>query len=118
MSVKRKTVFMDIDGTIAKHQHTLSEMLSNRMELNDGVMDKITEWRAKDYYLVITTARPEGTRDTTVRQLAEAGIFYDQLVMGLPTGQRVVINDKKPDGTLTAGHVNLERNEGFSGIDI
>jgi len=116
MSVKRKTIFMDIDGTIAKHQETLSSMLDNPIELNDGVLDKIIEWRSKDYYLVITTARPEGTRSTTVRQLAEAGIFYDQLVMGLPTGKRIILNDKKPNGSLTAGSVNLERNEGFSSL--
>jgi hypothetical protein len=65
------------------------------------------------HYIILTTARPEGVRASTERQLHEAGIFYDQLVMGLPTGPRVLVNDAKPDGMKTAHAVNLVRDTGI-----
>ena len=96
MPAKRKTILMDIDGTI----------------------EKLLEWRVKEYYIVLTTARPEGCRAATIDQLRNAGVFYDQLVMGLPAGPRVLINDIKPDGTLTAEGINLERNTGIYEVDV
>ena len=38
--------------------------------------------------------------------------------MGLPAGPRVLINDMKPDGTITAEGVNLVRNEGIYEVDV
>jgi len=42
------------------------------------------------------------------------GIFYDILIMGLPRGERIIVNDSKPDGTKTATAINLVRNKGFT----
>jgi len=50
--------------------------------------------------------------------LHETGIFYDQLVMGLPTGPRVLVNDAKPDGMKTAYAVNLVRDTGIYEVDV
>ena len=41
----------------------------------------------------LTTTRPESFRDVTEKQLKDAGIPYDKLVLGIWHGQRVVIND-------------------------
>ena len=38
--------------------------------------------------------------------------------MGLGRGERVVINDRKPDGTQTARAINIDRNEGIGGIKL
>jgi len=38
--------------------------------------------------------------------------------MGLPAGPRVLINDIKPNGMLTAEAVNLVRNKGIYGVDV
>jgi len=54
----------------------------------------------------------------TVKQLQEAGIFYDQLIMGVGRGSRVLINDLKPDGAITAYSVNIERNKGLKEISL
>ena len=43
---------------------------------------------------------------------------YDQLIMGIGGGQRVLINDLKPDGSLTAGAINLNRNQGISNLEL
>lgn len=114
----RKTVLCDIDGTLIQHKDSLAEMVKGEMDVLPGVYFKLQEWREKDYYIVLTTARPEGSRGVTERQLAKVGIYYDQLVMGLPIGPRVVINDRKPDGTDTAQGVCVERNKGLSHVQI
>ena len=58
-------------------------------------------------------------RKSTEIQLAEAGIMYDQLIMGIGGGVRVLINDTKPYGDFnTAEAINLNRNEGIKNIKI
>jgi hypothetical protein len=57
-------------------------------------------------------------RKITESQLSEIGIFYDYLIMGITSGPRVLINDKKPDNEMTAFSFNLIRNEGIKNIDI
>jgi hypothetical protein len=61
------------------------------------------------------TGRRESTRKDTERQLSESGIIYDHLIMGISSGVRILINDKKPDGEKAAEAINLNRNEGFNG---
>ena len=57
-------------------------------------------------------------RKFTENQLFECGIAYDQLIMGLGRGERVLINDKKVDGTNTARAICIDRNDGIGGIDL
>ena len=118
MPAKRKTIFIDIDGTLFYHKDNLYHMAKDVPVLLDGTIEKFLEWRTKEYCIVLTTARPEGCRLATEEQLRNAGIFYDQLVMGLPAGPMVLINDIKPDGTLTAEAVNLVRNQGIYDIEV
>lgn len=113
----RKTILIDIDGTILKHHQNLNKMVADEPELIDGTIEKFLEWRKKQYYIVLTTARVEGLRQVTQKQLTDVGLFYDQLVMGLPNGPRVLINDKKPEGTVTATAYCIERDYGIRDID-
>jgi hypothetical protein len=114
----RHTIFSDIDGVLWEHLIDLPHMMTERPSLLPGVQEKFCEWRAKDYYIILTTARPEGCRRVTEDQLASYGLFWDQLVMGLPVGPRVLINDIKPSGLQTAIAVNLVRNTGLVGIYV
>ena len=44
---------------------------------------------------------------------------YDHLIMGLPNGDRVIINDKKPHGVRnTAYAINLVRNQGVEHVSL
>lgn len=113
MKSDRKTYFFDIDGTLVFHKDNLSEMIRGDMDVLDGTVETLLTLRSNGHYIVLTTARPEGVREATVRQLHDAGIFFDQLIMGLPTGPRILVNDKKPDGLHTAHSVNLERDKGI-----
>lgn len=47
------------------------------------------------------------------------GIFYDQLIMGLNRGERIIINDGKPNNDMvTTSAVQIKRNVGIKNIKI
>ena len=114
------TIFCDIDGTLVKHCSPFVATQPNfRMELLPGTLEKLEEWDRKGYNIILTTGRRESMRKETERQLAEVGIIYDQLLMGIGGGKRYLINDRKPNGTKNYDHaINLTRNEGINNIKI
>lgn len=113
----KKTLLVDCDGTILKHQGNLDKMLEVAEPIF-GVPECLKSLRATGWYIVITTARPEWSRYKTMEQLDRNGIVYDQLVMGLPTGKRVVLNDAKPDIPVMAEAHTLVRDKGFAHLDF
>jgi len=115
---KQKTFFIDIDGTLVSHKNNLYNMVMNDMEVLPSVIDKFLEWRKDGHYIVLTTARAEGVRYSTEKQLSKVGIFYDKLVMGLTNGQRVLINDTKSDGVPSAVAYSITRDAGLGEVDI
>ena len=88
------------------------------MELLEGTIEKLMEWDVKGYNIILTTGRRESMRAVTEKQLSEIGIFYDQLIMGIGGGPRVLINDNKPNGEAYASAINIERNKGIKDIQI
>ncbi len=114
------TIFCDIDGTLVKH---CSPFIATRpdfhMELLPGTLSKLEEWDRAGHNIILTTGRRESMRKITEKQLAEVGIIYDQLIMGIKGGKRVLINDRKPNGTKNyASAINLTRNEGINNLKI
>lgn len=119
MDTRPKTIICDIDGTIVKHELPYKNTSSSKkLELLPGTIEKFSEWDAKGYNIILMTGRKESLRLNTEKQLAEVGIFYDKLIMGVGGGPRIIINDNKPDGTQTAFSCSLSRNEGISKLDI
>ena len=112
-----KSIFCDIDGTILRHHGSLSTQIVNPPELLEGVLKKFNEWDKKRYNIILITARRESLRELTENQLANLGIFYDHLIMGLGGGDRILVNDRKLDNDKdTAYAVNLDRNEGLKNV--
>jgi len=117
--INTKTLFLDIDGTLVQHVNpSVSSLPNHEMNVLNGTIEKLLEWNKKGYSIILTTGRRESNRDMTIKQLQKAGIFYDQLIMGVGRGPRIVINDKKPDGMMTAYAINIERNNGLKDINI
>lgn len=115
----KKTLFIDIDGTLWKHQGSLHKMFTEEMEILPGVIDKLNEWDSRGYKIILTTGRKECMREQTVRELHKNGIFYDQLVMGLTRGERILINDIKPNNDMkVATSIEIERNKGLKDVNI
>jgi hypothetical protein len=115
--VKNRVIFLDIDGVILKHHGGSSSVLPfNPTTPLEGVKEKIDEWEIDGAQIILTTGRKESYREFTEKQLFESGIAYDMLIMGLGRGERIVINDRKPDGTEMARAINIDRNEGIGKI--
>jgi len=115
----KKTLFIDIDGTLLKHRGSESNILLKETEILPGVLEKLDEWDANGYTIILTTGRKESLREFTEKELLKFGIFYDKLIMGLPRGERIVINDKKPNNDMnTASSIQVIRNDGLKNIII
>jgi mannose-6-phosphate isomerase-like protein (cupin superfamily) len=113
-----KTIFCDIDGTLLPHTGDILTNLHNQIPL-ENVRDTLKQWDRMNHTIILTTGRKESTRKATEKKLLEAGIHYHQLVMNLPNGPRVVINDKKENGIHNMAYaINLVRNEGFNNVDL
>ena len=119
MDYRPKTIFCDIDGTLVKHELPWKNATpKKKLELLSGTIEKFSEWDAKGHCIILVTGRKESLRKNTERQLSEAGIIYDKLIMGIGGGPRVLINDDKPNGDKTAFAINIKRDHGIKGIEI
>lgn len=114
-----KTIICDIDGCISRHNGNINTIHMGTLDLLPGAMEKFKEWDRRGYNIILMTGRRESVRVYTEKQLAEAGIFYDMLIMGVKNGQRVLINDMKEGSEEPmAIAVNLVRNRGIEKIDL
>ena len=121
MNNRPKTIFCDIDGTLVKHcgDPCLITNPDYELEVLPGVLDKLREWDMKSYWIVLTTGRKESCREATEKQLQRAGIFYNQLIMGFGGGDRIIINDRKPNSDKdTVFAVNIDRNKGIKDVKL
>lgn len=118
------TVILDADGTLVFTSGNMNDQIIGEVKPLPGVMEKLLEWDRMGCHIIILTGRRESSRKSTEEQLAKAGIFYDQLVMGVGGGVRILVNDRKPesnkypDGRVTAFAVSPPRNHGIGDIDI
>lgn len=104
-----KTWVLDLDGTLVKHNGYLIDgkdtLLKNSVEFirNIPLEDKI----------VILTARSENERGPIITFLEKNNIRFNEIIFDMPTGERILINDKKPSGLLTAFAINIVRDKGI-----
>ena len=111
-------MFIDVDGTIFKHLHTISDVQTNDPEILPGVIQKINEWDSQGHKIVFVTARKESTRQITEQHLRKYGLAWDILIMGVASGERIIINDKLYDNHADrATAINVVTNQGFQEIN-
>ena len=112
--MKRRTIIVDLDGCIIKHKESgPHQQWYGSQQLLPGVKEAFAEWESESACIVIMTARPECTRKSLERILDHLEIFYEQLIMGVGHGERILINDSKPFGPKSAQAWVLPRNEGL-----
>jgi phosphoglycolate phosphatase-like HAD superfamily hydrolase len=116
--MRPKTIFLDIDGTLLKHQGGLSQIAATPPVLLDGVHEKLDEWDKKGYRIILITGRKESMREITKNQLKQVGIYYDRLIMGVGNGPRFLINDTSAEGEDTAFGITVKRNNGIKDVQI
>lgn len=104
------TWFFDLDGTIFKHNGIWEDGY-------DTVLPGVKELWATiplDDCIVISTARKSCWKDASVKALMENGLWYTHLLFDIAHGERIIINDIKPEYNLkTAIAWNVERDKGF-----
>ncbi|MEM3193004.1 MAG: hypothetical protein QW292_13165 [Candidatus Parvarchaeota archaeon] len=115
LSALPKTWILDLDGTIFKHNAYLED--NEDEPVLPYVSDFISKISPSDY-IIILTSRDEKFREATINALRKNNIRYNALLMGLPIGERILINDKKESGMKTAFAVNIKRNSGLKSIRI
>jgi len=112
LSDLRKTWIIDIDGIIFPHNEYLTTPEETPLPY---VLDFFSHIHPDDR-VILLSARKQEYLERTRTNLDRWGIRYDELILGLPVGERILINDIKPDGLKTAYAVNLRRNEGLAGV--
>lgn len=107
LSLLAHTWFVDLDGTLVKHNGYLSDgydtLLSGAKEFINSIPD--------GDMIVITTSRTNEFSEQTKRFLAENAIRYDHIIFDVPLGERIIINDCKPSGLPTALALNVVRDK-------
>lgn len=102
-----KTWIFDLDGTIVKHNGYITDGADC---LLDGALHFLQAIPSSDMILFLTS-RKESEKEQTERFLKEAGIRYDDIIYNAPYGERILVNDKKPSGLITALAINTERDK-------
>lgn len=114
-----KVVLIDIDGVILHEYDNPSDKILKFPKLLPGVRSKIDYWRKLGHYIILLTAREECLRKLTEECLFDQGIIYNRLIMGIPNGDRYVINNSDdPLSKPTAFARNIRTNYGLEGINI
>jgi hypothetical protein len=112
------TIFCDIDGVIAEHEDV--PRYDRPLTLIPGSVERLSDWIERGYHVVLTTAREITKVALLERSLESAGVPYHQLVAGLPSGPRILINDRKPSATLLpqAEAIEVKRNQGIAHVQL
>ena len=82
-----------------------AEPLKERIKVVNELFDEGNE-------IIILTARENKYKKETVNFLKKNNLRFDHILFDLNIGERILINDLKPDGLKTAYAINLKRNQG------
>ena len=103
-----KTWIFDLDGTLVKHAGYKTgedELLPETL----NIFQKIP----KNDYIIIITARDIFYQKDTIDFLIKNNIRYDHIIFGVGTGPRILVNDEKPSGYITAYSLSVKRDVGI-----
>ena len=100
-----KCIIFDLDGTLVKHN---GYKLDGMDTLLSGVKEYLETIPAEDKILILTS-RTEEYRDATIQFLQEKELRYNQIIFGMPMGERILVNDRKPSGINMAIAINCDR---------
>ena len=102
-----QTWIFDLDGTLVKHNGYL---IDGEDTLLDGVKDFFNKLSPDDYVLILT-ARSSKYREQTIRFLHKNDLHYNQIIFDMPKGERILINDIKPQGLKCSIAINTTRDK-------
>lgn len=101
------TWILDFDGTLVKH----NGYKTGKDEWLPGALDFLKSIPEEDFVLILTAREPEA-KEVTESFITSYGIRVNQIIFGIPMGERILMNDTKPSGLKCAYSVNPGRNIG------
>ncbi len=105
ISPMQKTWILDLDGTLLVHD---GPYIMGRDEFLPGAREFLDSIPEGDM-IIFLTARSDYEKLHTMRFLKENNVRYDHIIFNAGEGERIMINDMKPDGLITAYAVNTIR---------
>jgi hypothetical protein len=113
LSTLSKTWIFDLDGTLVEH---------NGYKSTERILPGTVEFfrnNIKDGdVVVLMTARSKNQVKSAIKILNKNNLRFDTIITDLPHGERILFNDKKSSGLITAHSFCIERNAGLSEINI
>lgn len=100
-----KTWILDLDGTLLVHD---GPYILGKDEFLPGAREFLDSIPKRDM-IIFLTARSDYEKPHTMRFLKENNVRYDHIIFNAGEGERIMINDMKPDGLVTAYAVNTQR---------
>ena len=100
-----KTWILDLDGTLLVHD---GPYILGKDEFLPGAREFLESIPKRDM-IIFLTARSDYEKPHTMRFLKENNVRYDHIIFNTGEGERIMINDMKPDGLVTAYAVNTQR---------
>lgn len=115
---KNNTYFIDLDGTIFKHAHKYSDLQTSDILL-PGVKETLNTIDSRGDTIILVSARKESSRKLTEEILQKHMVPYDQLILGVAQGVRIVVNDILNDfSPERAKAVNVITDKGWNDSDL
>lgn len=120
-----RTFFIDIDGTIVKHLsndeldkiiYDISTNQKHESSFKEILLPGVLEfWNSinDNDKIIITTARKESHRKLTEKIFFDNGLRFDMMIMDLPSGKRILINDSPLSFCKKAIAINVIRDNGL-----
>ena len=107
-----KTIFCDIDGVLVKNSaHHFKPFWGTTEPIVENIKAMQDLYESGKVHIILTTSRTEEYRHITEEQLKKANFSYHRLIMGLPHGHRLLINDFASTNSYpSASAINLPRN--------
>lgn len=95
-----KTIIIDFDGVLIRHDdaggsNSKQKKFIYPTKAISSNVDLIKNEYKNGSFIVVMSARPENERRNVMKELSKFKINYHKILLGVASGSRVVINDKK-----------------------
>ena len=107
------TLFVDLDGTLVRHNYDPENVQEVILEERVISLQKLIDKEPENVFVVITTSRSIGHAAIALAALKAVGFEPDHLICNLPSGTRVLINDSS-SSEKKAICINLQRDKDSS----
>lgn len=108
------TWILDFDGTLVEH----NGYKTGEDKWLPGALEFLQSIPVEDYILILTARFEEWAPEKTKAFLAKHNVRYNEILFGMPQGERILFNDNKPSGLCCAHAVTPQRNQGLNHIKI